>query len=69
MKTIIIINATEVLVVVLMASPVIEKTPPPHTVEPWYPISPIPTLVMPFSGSYAPPVFYTHTGSWAVITP
>jgi hypothetical protein len=65
MMTIVIIIATEVLVVVPMVSPVIEKTPPPHTVEPWYPTKPIPTLMMSFSGSYAPPAFYIHTGSWA----
>jgi hypothetical protein len=62
---IILIFATEVLVVELVASSVIETTPPPHTVEPLFSLEPVPTLVMPFSGSYAPPVFFTHTGSWA----
>jgi len=56
-------------------SPAVEKAPSPHTVEPWYPTTPVASSVMTFSGSYAPPVngssslqfvctpaFYAHTG-------
>lgn len=64
MRRIIIIVVTGVLVVVLVVCSVIEKTPPPHTVEPWYPTKPVPTLVASFSGSYVPTTFYNHTGSW-----
>ena len=64
-KTIIINLGTGVFVLVVVVCPVIERTPPPHTVEPWYPTTPVPTLVVPFSGSYAPTTFYNHTGSWS----
>ena len=80
MKTIVVIIGTGVFVLVLVVCPVIEKTPPPHTVEPSFPTQPVASSVMTFSGSYAPPVsgscslpvlgsyaapaFYTYTGSW-----
>ena len=79
MKKIIIIVVTGVFVLVLVVCPVVEKTPPPHTVEPLFPTQPVASSVMTFSGSYAPPVsgslpvlgsyapsaFYTYTGSWS----
>jgi hypothetical protein len=65
MKITFIILATGVLVLVFVASPIVEKTPLPHTVEPLFSTQAIPTLVMPFSGSYTPSTIYSQSGSWA----
>lgn len=79
MQNIAVIVGTGFLILVFVGSPVIEKAPLPHTVEPWYPTTPVAPSVMTFSGSYAspvsgsyslpgayvPPVVFTYTGFWA----
>ena len=62
---IVVIVVTGVFVLLLVVSPLVEKTPPPHTVETSYSTTPLPTLVIPFTGSYVPMTFHHHTGSWS----
>ena len=52
-KAVIIKIGTGFLILVFVVAPVIEKAPPPHTVEPWYPTTQGVPSVMTFSGSYA----------------
>ena len=66
MKNLIIITGTGFVIVVVVVSPMVEKTSPLHTVEPWFQTKPLPTLVISSSGSYTPAPFYTHTGSLVV---
>ena len=61
---IVVIVVTGVFVVMLVVCPAVEKVPLPHTVETSYSATPVPSLVIPFSGSYAPMTFHHHTGSW-----
>jgi hypothetical protein len=53
-----------VLIPVLVVCPVVEKVPLPHTVETSYSATPVPSLVIPFSGSNVPVNFNHYTGSW-----
>lgn len=62
MKTIIVIFETGFLVVVLVVFPLIETTPSPHTVEPWFSAHPIPTLVVSSTGSYSPSLSRGYQG-------
>lgn len=64
MKTIIIIIGTGVFIVIIVASPLIEKTPPPHTVDPWHITNPVPTAKISFSGSHVSTTPSVYTGSW-----
>ena len=66
MKKFIIINVGVGFVVLAVAlTPLVEGTPQVHTMEPSFPTQPVPSLVMPFSGSYTPATFCNHTGSWS----
>jgi hypothetical protein len=61
---IVVMVVTGYFILMLVASPLVEKKPPPHTVETSYSATPVSTLVAPITGSYPSMTFYNHTGSW-----